>query len=74
MIKVKEGQEFYAIVRKGQHSCTLEGEEAAGRKIGPFKAWRDSTSLGAETADRYFCRNDFNIEINHEVKRKDCNG
>ena len=65
-VRVKKGQEFYATVRKGPHSRTLGGEETAGRKIGPFTASRDSTSMGAETKDRFFCTNDFIIQVNHK--------
>ena len=61
-MKVKKGKEFYAIVRKGIHSETLAGEDVVGRKIGPLRASRDSTSLGVASGSRYFCRNDFSIE------------
>jgi len=70
MIKIKAGQEFYAVVRKGPHSVTLEGKEGAGRRIGPFRASRDSTSLGVEAGSRFFCPNDFEIieNIDHRIK------
>ena len=61
MVKVKAGQEFYAVVRKGPHSCTLEGVEGAGKRTGPFRATRDSTSLGVAAGDRFFCPDSFDI-------------
>jgi hypothetical protein len=33
---IKKGDKFYAIVKKGDHSKTLDGVEGAGRKLGPF--------------------------------------
>jgi len=61
--KVKIGQLFYAVVRKGPHSKTLEGVEAAGRRIGPFTASRDSDSLGVVADSRFFSNNAFKIEV-----------
>jgi len=63
MIKVKAGQEFYAVVRKGPQSRTLEGVEGAGKRIGPFRATRDSTSLGVVAGSRFFCPHSFRIEL-----------
>jgi len=63
MVKVKAGQEFYAVVRKGPHSCTLEGVEGAGRRIGAFRASRDSTSLGVAAGSRFFCPHSFKIKV-----------
>ena len=63
MVKIKAGQEFYAVVRKGPHSCTLEGIEGAGKRIGPFRATMDSTSLGVQAGSRFFCPISFKIEI-----------
>lgn len=63
MVKVKAGQEFYATILKGPHSRTLEGVEGAGRRIGPFRATRDSTSLGIAAGDRFFCPHSFKIEV-----------
>ena len=61
MVKVKAGQEFYAVVRKGPRSRTLEGVEGAGRRIGPFRATMDSTSLGVAAGSRFFCPHSFDI-------------
>jgi len=61
--KVKAGQRFYATVRGGPHSRTLDGKEVAGRKIGPFTATRESTSLGVQTGFRFLSKSDFCIEI-----------
>jgi hypothetical protein len=58
-VKVKRGQWFYAVVR---HSHTIGGTNVTGRKIGPFVATRDSTSLGVNAGDRFFCRQGFKIE------------
>jgi len=69
MIKVKAGQEFYAVVRKGPHSVTLEGVEGAGRRIGPFRATRDSTSLGVQAGSRFFGTHFFEIKTNQASPR-----
>jgi len=63
MVKVKAGQEFYAIVRQGPYSRTLEGIEGAGRRLGPFRATTDSTSLGVAAGSRFFCPVSFKIKI-----------
>ena len=59
---IKKGESFYAIVKKGLRSKTLDGKEAAGRRIGPFIALYDNTSLATETEERYFKHTDFHIE------------
>ena len=38
MAKIKAGNKFFATVKKGNHSKDLEGNECAGKKIGPFIA------------------------------------
>ena len=63
MVKIKAGQEFYAVVRKGPRSRTLAGVEGAGRRLGPFRATRDSTSLGVQAGSRFFCSHGFQIEL-----------
>jgi len=63
MEKIRAGKEFYAVVCKGPHSCTLEGIEGAGRRIGPFRATMDSTSLGVAAGSRFFCPDSFKIEM-----------
>lgn len=63
MVKVKAGQEFYAVVLKSPRSLTLEGREGAGRRIGPFRASRDSTSLGVVAGSRFFGHHFFKIKI-----------
>lgn len=52
---MKIGDKFYAIVKRGQHSKTLEGIEAAGRKIGPFTATK-VTKNQIEARDTGFVR------------------
>ena len=61
-IKISKGESFYATIRKGPHSITLGGEEAAGRKVGPFVASQDSTALGVDAGDIHFNQMDFKIE------------
>ena len=61
-VKIKKGQPFYATIRKGPHSCTLGGEQAAGRTIGPFIASQDSTARGVDAGDIHFNQMDFKIE------------
>ena len=61
-VKIKKGESFYATIRKGPHSITLGGEQAAGRKIGPFIASQDSTALGVDSGDIHFNQMDFKIE------------
>ena len=60
--KIKKGEVFYATVRIGLRSLTLEGKEGAGRRIGPFTASRDNNSLATETENRFFAHRDFKIE------------
>lgn len=51
---------FYATLRKGEHSKTMGGTEAAGRKLGPFvETKRTSTSI--ESIDRQFAYSDWSI-------------
>ncbi len=61
-VKIKEGESFIATIRRGPHSVTLGGEQAAGRKIGPFVASEDSTALGVDSGDIHFNQMDFKIE------------
>ncbi len=61
-VKVKKGEIFYATIRRGPHSITLGGEEAAGRTIGPIVASRNSTSLGVSSGDIHFNQIDFKVE------------
>jgi len=62
MSNVKQGEQFFAIVRKGVYSKTLAGEEGAGKRIGPFVASGDSTSVGVRAGSRFFRSDHFSIE------------
>jgi hypothetical protein len=61
--KIKAGLKFYAIIRRGEHSKTLGGEEGAGQRLGPFAASRDSTEKAVETGSRIFRLDRFTFEV-----------
>ncbi len=59
--KLKEGDKFYAVIKKGVYSLTLVGEEKAWTFLGPFIALKDANNRYILAEGRIFLYDRFTI-------------
>jgi len=58
--RIRVGDRFHVVIKRGRHSKTLGGEEAVGERLGPFVATKVSYDV-VRAGNRMFSISDFTI-------------